>query len=88
MEIDFSHFKQILLSDRPEAYRPDAKTLKLLSRVFSDIQFFGFGKYYQDYWYILASSEQFPLNQLGVNGAIPINTVLSWGKPTLKLVSR
>lgn len=81
MEIDLSRFKQILLSDRLKAYRPTPELIKQLSTVFKDINIFGFGKYYEDYWYILASSDQFPENQLGVNGAIPIHIVLGWARP-------
>lgn len=88
MEPDLSKFKQILLSDQTKGYRPNADIFKKLSRAFSDIQIFGFGKYYQDYWYVLASSKDFPDNQLGVNGSIPIHVVLGWSKNTLKLVSR
>lgn len=88
MELDLSRFKQILLSDKSTGYRPDKKLLKNLSRVFPDIVFFGFGKYYQDYWFLLATSESFPENQLGVNGSIPIGTVYSWGHPRLKLVPK
>ena len=88
MEVDLSRFKQILLSDKPSAYRPDSSLIKQLTRAFPDICLFGFGKYYQDYWYVLASSEQFPENQFGVNGAIPITIVLTWAKPRLTLVSR
>lgn len=83
MEPDLSRYKQITLNDRPIAYRPDRALLKKLSTLFPDVVIFGFGKYYQDFWYILASSQEFSENHPGTMGAIPMTEIIKWKAPVL-----
>lgn len=86
MEPDFNRFKQITLNDGSKAYKPDKKLFKKLSKMFPDIVIFGFGKYYQDFWYILASSSEFPENHPGTMGAIPMTEIMRWKRPALSVV--
>ncbi len=88
MELDLTRYKQITLNDRPVAYRPDRSLLKKLATLFPDVVVFGFGKYYMDYWYVLASSSEFTENHPGSMGAIPMTEVIKWKIPRLVPISK
>jgi hypothetical protein len=89
MEINWERYKQIILNDRAIWYKPDSETIKKLSKLFPDLNVFGFGRYQETQcWYILASSDKFPENHLGSRIVVPIQDVMIWAKPSLYLVSR
>lgn len=81
--------KQIIVTDRPFGYKPDKVTLAKLSSIFPDICVFGFGKYQEGFWYVLAHSEHFPINIVMPIGAVPMQEVFKWKpikSPNLSLV--
>lgn len=89
MDINWSRYKQILLNDRTVWYEPNEEVFKKLSSGFKDINIFGFGRYPQTLcWYVLATSEKFPENQMGVNVIVPISEVMMWSKPLLSMVTK
>lgn len=84
MDIDWARYKQIILNDKPTGYRPDKQLLRRLRRLFPDISIWGFGKYYDNYWFILAHSSKFPENTFAVHpGSTPLTEVFKWVAPIL-----
>lgn len=78
MEINYLRLKQITLNDRAVAYKPRREVLKKLSDMFPDIVIFGFGRYYQDYYYILAYSLEFPEDYSNYIPTVPMSQILKY----------
>lgn len=86
MTIDWAKYKQIVLNDRPVAYRIEKDTLYKLRKMYKDINVFGFGKYSTGFWYILACSENFPENSLGTPVLVSMSEVVKWSGSFLTIV--
>jgi len=80
MDIDYTRAKQIILTDRKTPYKPDKRVLRRLSGMFPDVCVFGFVKYYEGFWSILAQSESFPINVSFPQGAVTFETVVKWSQ--------
>ncbi len=87
MDINWQRYKQIIINDRTQGYKPDKQLFRRLRRLFPKISIWGFGKYYDNYWFILADCPDFPENPLllpGVRqGSVPLTEVVTWAVPIL-----
>ena len=85
MEVNWPQVRQVFLNDRVNGYKPDRSCLNKIARYIPDVQFLGFGRYYQFHWYLLIQSKIFPysIEPLGTRGTIPLTYLIEGIKKNL-----